>query len=139
MKIITVSGAQSGVGKTIVAEKLLGILSGWSALKITVLHNGRCPTGKNCRACDELDSEFSIVTDRAVIEKEGTDTQRLKVAGAKQVVWLKVKSRSFPTGLKAALAKFRKAKGIIIESTSVLKYLSPDLAIFVKGKDSVLK
>ena len=33
----------------------------------------------------------------------------------------------------------KKARGIIIEGNSALKYLKPDLAIFVNKKDSALK
>ncbi len=139
MKIITVSGSSSGAGKTTVAEFLLKKLKGWSALKVTLTHNGICPVNRDCGACGRLDSKFSIVSDKRTIEEEGKDTQRLKKAGAKQVFWLRAKPEGLKQGLKEVIAKFKGTKGINIEGTSILKYLKPDLAIFVKRDNSLLK
>lgn len=134
MKIITVSGSQSGAGKTRVAEKLLRVLKGWSALKVTVSHNGACPIKKDCGVCAGLSKYFSLISARKIIEQEGKDTQRLKSAGAKEVFWLKTRPEGLRQGLKKAIATFKKTPGIIIEGNSTLKYLNPDLAIFVKNK-----
>lgn len=140
MRIITVSGAQSGVGKTAVAEMLLKKLKDWSALKITLTHrDGVCPVHKDCHTCDELHSDFSIISKKDIIEAKGKDTQRLKSAGAKKVLWLKAKPEALEKGIKKAISLFKKTKGLIIESNSALKYLKPDLALFVKRKDSILK
>lgn len=140
MRIITVSGAQSGVGKTKVAEALLARLKNWSALKVTVTHpRGACPVHKDCPACGQLQSDFSIISNKDIIETEGKDTQRFKSAGAKEVLWLKSKPAALERGIKCAISLFKKTKGLIIETNSALKYLKPDLAILVKNKDSVLK
>lgn len=138
MKIITISGAQSGVGKTTVAERLLKAQKGWSALKVTVLHKGACPIARDCGACEELDYKFSIISDKDVIEEDGKDTQRLKNAGAKKVLWLKARPEGLQAGLRQAISKLQGSKGIIIEGTSILKYLKPDLAIMVKKEASEL-
>lgn len=138
--VITVSGAHSGVGKTKAAEMLLKRLKGWSALKVTVSHRGRvCPTYRDCGACDELYSDFAIVSDRKTIEQEGKDTQRLRKAGAQKVLWLKAKPQGLATGIKSALSRFKKYQGVLIEGNSPLKYLRPDLAVFVKRKNSIFK
>ena len=138
--IITVSGAHSAVGKTKVVEILLGLLKGWSALKVTVTHRqGQCPAHKECNVCDELSSDFSIIRRKDIIETKGKDTQRFKAAGAKRVLWLKSKPQALENGLRKALGLLDKAKGLIIESNSALKYLKPDLAVFVQNKDSILK
>lgn len=139
VKIITVSGSSSGAGKTTVAERLLRELKGWSALKVTLLHYGACPINRDCGACENLDSKFSIISNRKIIEEEGKDTQRLKKAGAEQVLWLRSKPEGLRQGLKQSLLSLKRAKGVIVEGTSVLKYLKPDLAIFVKKKNSILK
>jgi|SRR3989338_4690411 len=138
-KIITVSGAHSGVGKTALIEQLLKDLKGWSALKVTVSHNGSCPKGKPCGACDKLGSKFSIVSDKGSIEEGRKDTQRFKAAGALKVFWLKARPEGLRRGLNEALYRLKDAKGVIIEGTSVLEYIRPDLAILVKNKGSVLK
>ena len=141
---ITVSGAHSDVGKTAVVERLLQELKGWSCLKVTLLHNGSCPTGRNCGACDKMSSIFSIVSDRKITEEQGKDTWRFKKAGAKKVLWLRAKPAGLKQGLKKAISMFsaeggKGAQGLIIEGTSVLKYLKPDLAILVRKENSVLK
>ena len=144
MKIITVSGAHSNTGKTTVIERLLEIFKDWSCLKVTTLHNGLCPTGRDCSACGKLSSQFSIVSDKGIIEEPGKDTWRFKEAGAKDVLWLKAKPAGLKQGLKKAISMFsgegeKGTRGLIIEGTSVLKYLKPDLAILVQKKNSVLK
>ena len=128
------------MGKTQVAEVLLKKLKDWSALKVTVTHrHGFCPVHKDCHTCDELRSDFSIIGRKGIIEAKGKDTQRLKSAGAKEVLWLKAKPEALERGIKKAISLFKKTKGLIIESNSALKYLKPDLALFVKKKDSILK
>ena len=139
MKVITIAGSHSNVGKTLLAEKLLKVLKGWSAIKVTLLHDGACPTGRDCGACSGLDSEFSIVSDKFVIEEKGKDTARFKAAGARKVLWLKARPAGLKEGLMKALSEFKGARGVIIESTSALKHINPDLAILVTGKDSILK
>ncbi len=139
MKIITVSGAHSGVGKTRVVEGLLKGLKGWSALKVTVLHNGACPTHRDCGACDAMESKFSIVDDEARLGEFGKDTGRFKAAGAKNVLWLRARSDGLRAGLKKAMSGFKDTNGIVIEGTSVLRHIKPDLAILVKNRNSNLK
>lgn len=136
MKIITVSGAHSGVGKTQVVEMLLKKLKRWSALKITVSHQGRCPIGRECGACGKMDSDFLVIGRKDIIEEEGKDTQRFKKAGAERVLWLKAKPQGLKKGLKSAISRFKEEKGLIIEGNSALKYLKPDLAIFVRKKNN---
>ncbi|HAH20115.1 MAG: hypothetical protein A2Y00_01300 [Omnitrophica WOR_2 bacterium GWF2_43_52] len=142
MKIVIVSGSHSGVGKTKVAEVLLRLLEGWSALKVTVTHRGReCPVRKesDCHTCDELKDDFSIIDNKKIIEIKGKDTARLKEAGARKVLWLKARPHALREGLRKAIPLFKMAKGLIIESNSALKYIKPDVAILVKNKNSLLK
>jgi len=139
LKIITISGSHANVGKTMLAEKLFKRLKGWSGLKVTVMHNGICPTGKNCGVCNELDSEFSIISDKNRLNEKGKDTQRFKKSGARKVLWLRAKPNGLKKGLKKAVSMFKGAKGLIIEGTSVLKHIKPDLAILVKRGNSILK
>lgn len=139
LKIITISGSHSKVGKTMLAEKLFKRLRGWSGLKVTVAHDGSCPAGRNCGVCGKLDSEFSIVSDRTRLNEKGKDTERFKKAGARKVLWLRARPEGLEKGLKKAVSMFKGAKGLIIEGTSVLRYVKPDLAILVKRKGSVLK
>ena len=139
MKIIIVSGAQSGVGKTYLAEKLLNYLPEWSALKVTVSKDGSCPHERSCRICPEIKEPFYIIKDERIINQAGKDTARLKTAGAKQVIWLKAKPEGLNDGLHKALSEFSDCYGVVIEGTSALKFIKPDLNIhlYEKGKFSI--
>lgn len=139
IKTIVVSGQGSRVGKTYIAQRLLQGLKTWSALKVTVSKENGCPHEKNCGICPEIKAPFYIIKDEAIIEQPGKDTQRLKNAGAKQVIWLKARPEGLKDGLKQALLEFSDCSGIIIEGTSVLKFIKPDLNIhlYEKGKFSV--
>ncbi len=133
VKIIVVSGEKSGIGKTYMAERLLNILSRWSALKVTVSKKGSCPHGKNCGICLEIKKPFYIIKDRKIINQAGKDTARLKSSGAKQVIWLKARPEGLREGLRKALSAFSDCQGVVIEGTSVLKFIQPDLNIHVYG------
>lgn len=139
MRTLVIAGAHSGAGKTALVEKLLKALKGWACLKVTVLHRGICPTGKNCGACAGVEDSFCIISDKKIIAEKSKDTCRFKEAGAKKVLWLKAKPEGLKKGIKEALAQFKGAQGLIIEGTSVLKYLKPDAAIMVRRKGSILK
>lgn len=136
MKTIVVSGERSGVGKTYIAEKLLNRLPGWSVLKVTVTKQGNCPHEKDCGICPGMQAPFDIIKDPDIINQKGKDTSRLKEAGAKEVIWLKAKPEGLKEGLDKALSEFSDCCGIIIEGTSVLKFIKPDLNIHIyeKGK-----
>jgi len=131
MRIITISGAHSGIGKTTLAEHLLSRLKNWGALKVTVIKDGPCPRKIPCGVCKSQKMPFSIISSNRIINQKGKDTQRMKDAGAKYVLWLKAKPSGLKDGLKVALKRFNGSKGIVIEGTSVLKYLKPDLGIFI--------
>jgi molybdopterin-guanine dinucleotide biosynthesis protein len=103
------------------------------------MHNGKCPIGRDCGVCDKLDSEFSIVSDKNKLMEKGKDTWRFKRAGAKKVLWLRARPEGLKKGLKKAISMFKAANGLIIEGTSILKYIKPDLAILVKNKESIMK
>ena len=131
--IITVSGARSGVGKTLLVEKILKRLKGWSALKVTVVKDSPCPRNHPCGVCEDQEAPFTIVSDRRVISQKGKDTARMKSAGAKRVLWLKATPEGLKRGVKTALKIFKGSPGVVIEGTSVLKYIKPNWAFFLHG------
>lgn len=136
MKTIVISGSQSRVGKTYMAEQLLRNLCNWSALKVTVSKDNGCPHQRSCGVCPEIKEPFYIVKNKEIINQEGKDTARLKNAGAKEVIWLKTKPEGLRVGLEKALSEFSHCQGVVIEGTSVLKFIRPDLNIHIceKGK-----
>ncbi|MFC1623987.1 hypothetical protein ACFL28_01520 [Candidatus Omnitrophota bacterium] len=134
MKTIVISGSHSNIGKTSLAERFIRILPNWSALKITVVRkSSRCPRDVDCGVCSKLKGDFDIVSEAKIINEKHTDTCRMKKAGAKKVIWLKASLKGLKEGLKKALYRLRDSEGVVIESTTVLKYIKPNLAIYLKG------
>jgi molybdopterin-guanine dinucleotide biosynthesis protein len=139
LQIIVISGAHSRIGKTSLAEDLLRSLPDWSALKVTVKKQADCPRNSNCVVCGGFKKDFEMVTNRKIINQRGTDTARLKSAGAKKVIWLKSTLRGLKIGLKKALGLLEDSRGVIIEGTSVLRYIRPDFAIYLNDEIASLR
>ena len=132
MKTVIISGSHSNIGKTSLAEELLRSLHNWSALKTTVVKSkSRCPRGSNCEACSELKGDFNIVTNKKIINQENKDTARMKKAGAKRVIWLISNLKGLKAGLARALHMLKDSEGVVIEGTTVLRYINPDLTIYL--------
>ncbi|MCQ9207816.1 MAG: hypothetical protein NG712_00290 [Omnitrophica bacterium] len=142
MRKIVISGSRSNIGKTLLAEKMLHSLTDWAALKVTVSRQGelRCPRRHGrCRVCSEIKGDFEIIKDKKIINQKGTDTSRLKKAGAKKVIWLKATLGGLKEGLRKSLLELEDAKGLIIEGTSVLRKIKPDFTIYMRDKTTHLK
>ena len=113
-KTVTVSGLYSGVGKTLLAEYIVSIINNIAAIKITI------------------NDFFTLVTDdEKSIMVEGKDTFRLRSQGAKKVVWVRSKEDDIEDAIKQAIHLINDCKKILVEGSSILNYMTPDLAIFV--------
>lgn len=142
MKLISISGTSSNVGKTAVGEFLLRFFltrlpesnltlpENLSALKITTRHMGRCFKG-SCDVCDSIRYPYVIKTDGDIIAQEGKDTARLSYAGAKRVVWLLSYPEMLKEGVNAALSYFGDDDIVIVEGNSFLTVQKADIAILV--------
>lgn len=143
MKLISISGTSSNVGKTAVGEFLLRFFptrlpegnlilpENLSALKITTRHKGRCFKG-SCGVCDSIRYPYVIKTESDdIIAQEGKDTARLSYAGAKRVIWLLSYPEMLKEGVMAALSYFDDNDIIIVEGNSLLTVHKADIAILV--------
>lgn len=137
MKTIVISGSYSNIGKTLLAEEILHSFKDWSAIKVTLKRKTRCPRkiSNGCGVCKEIKNDFSIITDKKVIDQPNTDTARLKKAGAKKVTWLKATLNGLKPGLEKTLESLGDSEGVVIEGTSVLRHINPDLTIYLRGKN----
>ena len=113
-KIISVSGLYSGIGKTLLSERLLGLSPGMAAIKVTI----------NDRVTEVLDDEASIMV-------PGKDTWRMMRSGAAAVIWVRARESELPGALADALGRCRNFDRLLIEGNSVLAHLQPVLAFFV--------
>lgn len=131
MRIISITGTASGVGKTTVARSLLQHLEDFSALKITTKHEGNCPRHSDCDVCETMKRPYTITIDPFQINQSGKDTALFKNAGARKVVWLQTHSEYLEMGIAEALTYFNKSDSIIVEGNSFLHAHDADLSILV--------
>jgi len=103
----------------------------WSALKITIRHEGSCPRHTDCDACDAGYEPFEVITSDAVLREKGKDTDQLSRAGASKVVWLQSDPSVEAAGIAAALDCFGNEHNLVIEGNSFLRVTSADVAILV--------
>ncbi len=135
LKIIVVAGTSSNSGKTTLVCDLLRQLTAhepWEAIKLSRGHYRSC--GKDPEACcvsGLLGKEAVIRSGRAETYTCGKDTGRFWDAGASNVHWVIATDEQVDAGIRGALARVTTPGviGVIIEGTSVLRYLDPTLAI----------
>lgn len=116
--IIGIGGAHSGSGKTECASFLIRNLRNWGAIKYT-----------------KTAIYSSVTEDIRILSKQDKDTKRLLDAGAEKVVWVQSPPDQLSEVLPLATEKLAGFRGIIVEGNSAIEFLSPDIIIFVFGKD----
>ena len=132
LKIIVVAGTSSNSGKTTLVCDLLQQFTAhepWEAIKLSRGHYRSC--GKDPQACcvsGLLGKEAVIRSGRAETYTCGKDTGRFWDAGASNVHWVIATDEQVEAGIRGALACVE-TRGVIIEGTSVLRYLDPAFAI----------
>lgn len=132
MKIVTVSGTCSEVGKTGLVCELLARLPGWAAVKVTRGHYRSC--GKDpdtCCVSGLLGAEPRVFGDRGDTDVPGKDTARYWAAGAAGVRWVVAARGQEDTGLSRALAELIGHAGVLVEGNRIVEGLDPHLALLV--------
>jgi len=131
MNVVVIGGQASGVGKTSVICGLIAAMPErrWTAIKITQCNHGtmQCSRDSNSKECDcELHGAsiaISVEHDRTA----SSDSSRYLAAGAVRSLWM----RTLPGHLGEALPRLEEeiagAENVVIESNSVLEFLSPDI------------
>lgn len=120
LRIITVSGAHGGVGKTLLATLLIKLLPGFAAIKVS-----------------HADLMVSVTDDMVEIMREGMDTRVLKDAGAGEVILIRAGERDVSDALSIAFDMVYQsgAPGVIIEGNAAARFLKPDISFFVTDTD----
>lgn len=129
--IIVIAGAASNVGKTTLICELLQAFPGWEAVKLTRGHSRSC--GRAPEACcvsPLLRDEPLILSAERETRVDGKDTGKYWAAGAANVHWVIATDDQVEAGIGAALERVN-SPGVIIEGTSVLRYVRADQAILV--------
>lgn len=134
MKIICVGGSASNTGKTQVCEILLRNLPNLASIKVTTIrHSGTdtCPRQSGCRECMNLPDGYLILDAESDLEKAGKDTLRMKLAGAKKVLWLKSVPEKISIGFESAFKILDGFSGVVIEGNSPALCIKDCLKIFI--------
>jgi hypothetical protein len=115
-KIITVSGARSGSGKTRAVERLLKALPDATAVKVE-------PQGS---------SKVTVREETSASENPSKDTGRYLAAGAQRAFLLRGPRDELPAAARR-LCRQAGTAVIVFETNSLVTALRPDLALFVEG------
>jgi hypothetical protein len=129
--LIVVGGHSRSVGKTSVVAGLIAALPEfhWTAMKITQYGHGICSAnGKPCEcACD--DSSWAITEER---DRSGeSDSSRFLLSGAARSLWVRTRQGMLEEAMPRIRQELASAENAILESNSILRFVSPDLYISV--------
>ena len=134
MILLSITGACSRSGKTAAAVSLLRALPGRrvAAVKFTTTEDvfERCPRGTTCVVCD-IDVPFRIVDDPVILDEAGTDTARLREAGAARVVWAIARASSVAVAWAAVQRRLAGADVVVMEGSTIVSVARPELQVFV--------
>jgi molybdopterin-guanine dinucleotide biosynthesis protein len=122
LKIISITGAHSRVGKTTLCSLLLKELKGFGAIKFT-----------------KTTFYTSLVNDPEMLGQKGKDTAIMSESGAERVLWVLSPRQRLKEVLKIAMSKMSGLKGVIIEGNSPVDFLNPHLVIFIIGQEGYIK
>jgi hypothetical protein len=129
--IVVVGGHSRNIGKTSVAAGIVRTTPEyrWTALKITQFGHGLCTRdGHGCECDTGCDGPYTLTEDAA---PNRTDSGRFLAAGAERSFWLRTPAGALKPAVPAIERILRGSPNAIIESNSVLEYLTPDLYLFV--------
>jgi hypothetical protein len=131
--LVSVAGASSRAGKTSLLVSLLRALPvrAAAAVKFTTTEDvfERCPRGTPCVVCD-IDVPFRVVEDPRVLDEPGTDTARLRAAGAHRVVWAIARAGAIEPAWRRVEALA--GPGLtLMEGSTIVDVAQPDLLLFV--------
>ncbi|MGB7134045.1 MAG: hypothetical protein WBD46_02085 [Acidobacteriaceae bacterium] len=131
MALVVVGGQTRNIGKTSVVAGLIARLPEfqWTAFKITQYGHGFCTAdGKPCK-CQTEDACVAVTAERD--PASGTDTSRFLAAGAARSVWVRTRIGMLAEAMPRIREEIAAAENAILESNSILDFLSPDLYLTV--------
>jgi hypothetical protein len=129
--IVVIGGHSRSVGKTSVVAGLISALReyDWTAVKITQYGHGVCSANGAPCDCATADHSWAISEEK---ERSGeSDTSRFLVAGAAGALWVRTEQGRLAEAMPALRQRLERARHVIVESNSVLRFLRPDLYLSV--------
>jgi hypothetical protein len=135
-KIISVAGATSRAGKTLLAEQIIQYCASRGvpvyAVKFTTTTDipSPCPRGTPCTVCN-LSEKFRIIRDPEILLQPGKNTQRLAAAGATEIIWIIARKSYLPQAYTHLLTHLSADAVTVIEGSTVTSFCEPDLLFYV--------
>jgi len=132
--VVIIAGTSSDTGKTTLLCDLLRELGrdeSWEAIKLTRGHYRSC--GKDPHACcvsHLLGDQPLVRSGRDQTYAAGKDTGRYWDAGASNVHWVIVTDSQVEQGIRMALERVKSGR-VLIEGTSLLKFIEADFVVMV--------
>jgi hypothetical protein len=127
MAIVVVGGHSRKVGKTSAASALIHGLSEyrWTAVKIS--------SHWHDAAAESAAPSFSISEET---NPDGNaDSSRFLAAGALRSLWVRVRKGGLESAVRQLLPAIQSSPNVIIESDSVLRFITPDFCLIVLRDD----
>lgn len=125
MAIIVIGGQSRNIGKTSVVCGLIAAMPErrWTAMKVTQCKHD----AQNAEPCDcELGGQSMAISE----EHDATtaaDSSRYLAAGARRSLWVRVRAGCLGDAMERICAEIDSAANAILESNSVLRYLTADV------------
>lgn len=131
MPVIVIGGHSRNVGKTSVVAGLISALPEfqWTAIKITQYGHGICSANSSACDCATDDHAWAVSEER---KRDGeSDTSRFLVAGAEHAWWVRTEQGRLAEAMPRVREILSGTQNVIVESNSVLRFLTPDLYLTV--------
>lgn len=127
MARVVVGGHTRNIGKTQLVVEIIRAFPEvrWIAVKITQYGHGVCSI--NGESCDCAPDEHTFALQEERDRSGQSDTSRFLAAGAPRVFWVRTKQGRLAEALPPLRRKLAGAENVVIESNTVLHFLSPDL------------
>jgi len=132
--LIVIGGHSRNIGKTSVVAGLIQALPqhDWTAMKITQFGHGICSAspecGTSCDCCLAPEHPYAIAQER---RPGPSDTGRFLAAGARRSYWVRTATGQLANALPAVREVRAASRNLIVESNSIVEFLSPDLYLVV--------
>jgi hypothetical protein len=81
--------------------------------------------------CSSLGGDYQIIVTDSVISEPGTDTARLKSAGASPISWIITKDFAIGPAWEETRAQFTEVECVVVESNTLAEYIDPSLTVMV--------
>lgn len=129
--LVVVGGHTRNIGKTSVICSIIRSTPelAWTAIKITQYGHGVCSKdGEECE-CAAPDHRYALAEEKDT--GSGTDTSRFLAAGARRSYWVRTAAGNLGEAVPALRRIWEGHGNTVVESNSVLQFVSPDLYLTV--------